>query len=263
MSKKIEDMLRKGMQSMGQVVERAIGKAQATRKVVSEKPRRVASPRTLESVLSIQKVKDLLKIAAERLIPTQIPTLADRRVFEVGDGVGSFSPTLKDRGAKMVVAVEIGGSGFAIAADHVDRQYLVRSSVSRLPFRNGMFDYGVANLLTPYQGDFLHTLKELSRILAPGGTLIATDFHPFGAYARRGSLRIKPSEATMRGLADYYKAARLAGLQLVDIRESFLDETVRSLFETVEEKQIYRILRETPLILCMITRKLSVGREST
>lgn len=259
MAKKIEDILRKGMTSVGQAVEKAIGKAQEAHESVVTTAASVGGGgkgMTLETSMSVQKVKEVLRTSMERLIPTLLPALADRRTLEVADGVGRYAPSLKEHGAKLVVATEIGASGFAVrVADPVNRMYMIRAAVHRLPFSDNAFDFGIVNLLTPYQGNVLQALKELARVLAPGGSLVIADFHPFGAYAKRGAVRVRPTDSSFRGVGDYYKATRLAGLRVTDVRECFVDETVRSAFQTPEEKEAYRGLRDSPLILCLMVKK--------
>lgn len=257
--RKLEELLRKGMTSVGQAVEKAIGKAQEARDSVATTAANVGGGGksvTLETAMSVQKVKEILRTSVERLVPTLLPTLADRRAVEIGDGVGRYAPSLKEHGARLVVATEIGASGFAARiADPVNRMYMIRAAIHRLPFSDNAFDFGIANLLTPYQGNVLQALKELARVLAPGGSFIITEFHPFGAYAKRGAMRVRPTDSSFRGVGDYYKAARLAGLRVTDVRECFVDETVRAAFQTPEEKDAYRSLRDSPLILCLVVKK--------
>ncbi|MBI4237744.1 MAG: methyltransferase domain-containing protein [Deltaproteobacteria bacterium] len=257
--KKIEQLLRRGMQAVGQVVEKAIGKAAAAKQTVVSNTVGAGMPLTIESQLPVPKVREVLRLAAERVVHSIIPALSERRVLELADGVGQHAGTLRDHGARLVVATEIGAANSVVTTDAVSRQYLVRAWVHRLPFRDGAFDFAIANLLTPYQGDFLRALKEIGRVVTAGGTVVLADFHPFGAFARRGAARVRPSESTFRGVADYYKAARLAGVRVTDVREAFLDEGLRSAFVTVEEKQAYRALRDMPLVLCLVAKKGGSG----
>ncbi len=257
--KRLEEIIRKGMTSVGHAVEKAIGKAQEARQSVATTAANVGGGTkhaTLETSISLQKVKEILRASVERLVPTLFPPLADRRALEVADGVGGYAPSMKEHGARLVVTTEIGASGFTMrVADPVSRTYMTRAAIHRLPFIDNAFDFVVANLLTPYQGNVLQALKELARVLTSGGTMVLSDFHPFGAYAKRGSLRVRPTDAAFRGVGDYYKAARLAGLRVVDVRECFIDETVRAAFQTPEEKEAYRNLRDTPLVLCLVVKK--------
>lgn len=261
---KFEDMLRSGMQKIGSAVEKVIGKAREAKQSVSLPAPSTQGdyPPSLEGLLTVPKVRELLRLSVDRMIPNLLPALTDRRAFELADGVGKYAPRMKDHGAKMVVATEIGAGMTNPITDAVNHVYMLRAAIYRLPFEDNVFDFGVANLLTPYQGNVMQAFKEISRVMAPGGTIIITDFHPFGSYAKRGTARVKPVESSFRGLADYYKAARLSGMRVTDIRESFVDETVRALFVTDEEKQIYRTLRDTPLILCMIAKKGTVFSEN-
>ena len=57
---------------------------------------------------------------------------------------------------------------------------IVRSQAARLPFTNNRFSYILARLATQLQGDMVRALRELSRVLAPGGQGVVDDYHPFG-----------------------------------------------------------------------------------
>lgn len=259
MAKRFEQWMRQGMQSVGQVVEKAIGKAQAA-KATMVTGGGLASPPALETHLGVPKLKTLLTLAAERLIPPLLPSLGGRTALEIAEGGGKFALTLKERGAPVVAMIEMGGGNAAITTDTTRHLYVIRAHLRRLPFADGAFDFCVANLATPQQGDFARALKEISRVVAADGRIVIADFHPFGAYTKRGTQRLKPAESTFRGVADYFKLARLAGLTILDIREAFIDETLRALFATPEEKTVYRALKDTPLMVCLVARK-GVGDE--
>ena len=254
MPKKMEEFLRHGMQRLGRVVEKAIGtakQAKATVVATGATPASVA----LETQFGIPKLKELLRFAVDRIVPSVIPTLTNRTVVEIAEETGRFALTCKEQGARLVAALELGAGQPPAVADATRQVYVIRGGLRRLPFADNFFDFGIVNLTTPLQGEFLRSLKEVSRILAPGAGLIVADFHPFGWFARRGATRIKPAESTLRGMGDYFKVARLAGLHVLDLREAFLDETMRAAFVTPEEKIAYRTLKESPLMVCLILRK--------
>ncbi|MBI2346462.1 MAG: class I SAM-dependent methyltransferase [Deltaproteobacteria bacterium] len=258
MARRVEDLLRRGMRGVGTLVEKAIGTAQQARATVAAGSAAPAPP-ALETLLGLPKLRELLQLAADRLVPPLLPNLAGRAVLEVGEGTGRFTLACKEHGAQIVAAFELGAAFTSPLVDMTRRMYVVRGSVRRLPFRDDRFDFGIANLATSQQGDLLRALKEVSRVIQPEGTVVLIDFHPFGWYARRGATRIKPVESTLRGTGDYFKAARLAGLQLCDLREAFIDETMRAAFATPEEKVAYRTVKESPLLLCCVLRKGAAG----
>lgn len=214
-----------------------------------------AAPDSLEGHLGIEHVQGLLATAADKMLRHSLPVLSDQRVLELGEGAGRFAALLTEHGAREVIATEIGPLGLAPVADVAKHVRVVRATTLRLPYRDGTFDFVVANLLSLYQGETVAVLKELSRVLTPGGAVIALDFHPFAAFARRGTVRVRPTETSTRGLGDYYKAARQAGLRVQEVKEGFIDETLRPQFTTPEQKQAYRTFRDKPLVLAMIARK--------
>lgn len=251
---KLEDLLRKGMQAVGSAVEKAIGKAQEAKQTIA--PQSVAGAAvTIEGQLPAPKIRELLRAAADRLVAQLMPALADRRTIEIGDGVGKSAQLLKEHGARMVVATEIGAGGGQSITDALTRMYMVRAGLGRLPFADASFDFAVANLITTYQGDVSKAVKEIARVLTPGAGLILLDFHPFGPYAKRGAVRVRPTDTGLRGVADLFTVARVAHLKITDVREVFVDESVRAAFATTEEKQAYRALRDEPLIIAYTARK--------
>lgn len=260
MAKKMEDLLRRGMQGVGQFVEKAIGKARAAKATVVAGAPSTSQP-AFETSFGLSKLKEILTLANDRIVPPLLPELANKSAIEIAEGTGRFAVPLKEHGAKLVASLEIGTGVPVTNTDSTRQLYVIRGSLRRLPFADAFFDFCIANLATPHQGDFLKSLKEIGRVMAPGADLVVADYHPFGSYAKRGSARIKPVESTLRGMGDYFKVARLAGLRVRDIRESFVDETMRAAFVTPEEKIAYRTLKDNPIMVCLLLRKGSGAQD--
>jgi len=77
------------------------------------------------------------------------------------------------------VAAEIGGKISAVAGmGHMTMSLSVADLNMPLPFRDNQFDRIISNLVIAYLQDPLFTLRELMRVLAPGGRLVATNLKP-------------------------------------------------------------------------------------
>ncbi|AUX09600.1 demethylmenaquinone methyltransferase/2-methoxy-6-polyprenyl-1,4-benzoquinol methylase [Halalkaliarchaeum desulfuricum] len=107
--------------------------------------------------------------------------LADRpidRVLDVGGGTGRAIAPI--RGPERVVADASGGMLRRIT--DLDIQ-AVRSDARRLPFRDAAFDAAVLVDALHHVPDRPAVLREVRRVLAPGGAFVIRDFdpsHPLG-----------------------------------------------------------------------------------
>jgi malonyl-CoA O-methyltransferase len=58
---------------------------------------------------------------------------------------------------------------------------LIRHPFKALPFANKTFDLITCGLAVGHEKDLCQVLAEIGRVLRPGGYLLYSDFHPFGA----------------------------------------------------------------------------------
>lgn len=247
------------MTSLGHFVEGVIGQAKKAKdSVVTTTGAGGVKPIVaLEGQISLVKLKEILFFSVDRLISQAAIHLVDQSALEISDGVGKFGRMLKERGAGLVIQAEIGASTMMYAENApIQSLYTVQASLRKLPFEEGYFDFVLGNFATPYQGDMTRAIREMARMMSVGGNGIFVDFHPFGLYAKRGAQRIKGMGVSIRGFEDYFRICKHNGLVINDIKEAFVDDTVRPLFTTDEEKSVYRRVKDSPLLLCASVRKV-------
>jgi SAM-dependent methyltransferase len=246
MPSSFESSLKSLMVGIGHLIEKIIGEAQKAK--VSVGGRSGLKPiLSLESQFLPAKVSQIITVAIERVCTPLIPNLKGQVAVEIGEGPHLFLSRFIGQQARVPVGCEIKSSPVSRQGDS-SRGYLVRGVPASLPFDKDFFEYVVARLATHLQGDIIRAIKEIGRVTSPGGQGFLVDFHPFGLYAKSGGDRLRPVESTIRGIEDYYKVFRSAGLRIVDIRESFIDESFRNLFEG-EEIQSYRNVKGTPMVI--------------
>lgn len=252
MSKSFEDTLRKAMEALGRFVESVIGKAKQAKVQVSTRGG-VQPILSIESQFSFGRIRDLIEASIQKVMANSIPDLKGGMALEVGEGPAAYGSRMLSAQAKMAVGVEIGGGSVGRQGD-ISRGFVVRAPLARLPFSGAIFTYFMARLATTLQGDVVRAVREIGRILAPGGQGVIIDYHPFGLYAKRGAGRVRPPDSGIHKLEDYYRLCRQASLRVVDVREVFIDEGMRQLFKD-EEIYAYRNLKGTPLLIFLFVYK--------
>ena len=93
-------------------------------------------------------------------------------------------------------------------------------------------------------------MKEFARILAPGGTLLLTDFHP--AAAAQGWRRTFRSNGRVYELENYpytLDQLRVAGLELAECADATIGEPERALFDAAGKPELFSAACRTPSVL--------------
>ena len=127
-----------------------------------------------------------------------LPDLDGRRVLEVGCGTGNISLTLARRGAQ-VVGLDVSSPMLA-AAQQKARQHgfplnLIRGLAGSLPFNEESFDGVISILALDFISDRPGALRELMRVLRPGGFLELALLNRFSLWTLKRVIRawFKPS----------------------------------------------------------------------
>ena len=116
------------------------------------------------------------------------------RALDVGTGSGRYLPLLASTGARLVVGVDMSMPMMTHAVRSVrlppprdasaDQVRLVCGDACRLPFGDASFDLVSSFLMVGDVPDLAAWIHEIARVVAPGGHVIYSDFHP--SWATRG-----------------------------------------------------------------------------
>ena len=99
-----------------------------------------------------------------------------QRILDVATGTGMVAAALARRGAQ-VTGLDQSEAMLAVArARHGDRITLRRGEAERLPFGDGEFDALTFTYLLRYVDDPAATMRELARVVAPGGRIGMVEF---------------------------------------------------------------------------------------
>lgn len=185
-----------------------------------------------------------------------------RRVLDAGSGQGYLSRLLARRGAS-VAAVENARRFHELALAYQRREPLPIShhhaSISSMPFlEDGGFDAAVANYVLIDVPDYAAAIREIARVLRPGGRFVFTVTHGTlsprwhipaldsprredraglmdeGYFVRTAGYvqwgAFKPFLSFHRPMRDYVAACKDAGLELRDIEEPSITDEARRLW---------------------------------
>jgi SAM-dependent methyltransferase len=110
--------------------------------------------------------------------------VANLDVLDAGCAAGEHALWLSERGAR-VIALDASDAMVALARERLgERARVLRADLDApLPFGAGAFDLVVSSLTLHYLRDWLPVLRELARVLRPGGRLVLSTHHPFATVA--------------------------------------------------------------------------------
>jgi SAM-dependent methyltransferase len=110
-------------------------------------------------------------------------------VLEIGSGTGGNLPcygpavtslTMTEPQPPMLRRLQ------RAASRHTQDVTILRAPAEDLPFDNGSFDVAVSTLVLCGVDDQPRALRELRRVLRPGGALVLSRLHPTGDWLRHG-----------------------------------------------------------------------------
>lgn len=162
----------------------------------------------------------LMRIEQEIVEPL-LGQLTARRALDVGSGSGRYLPLLASTGASIVPGLDFSLAMLSRSAGRAR----VCGDACHLPFRPAVFDLVNASLMVGDIANLAAWTREMARVLAIGGHLVYSDFHP--SWAQQGwnrTFRAVDGELhdvtfNPHTLDDHLAALDRAGLRVVAIRE--------------------------------------------
>ncbi len=182
---------------------------------------------------------------------------AEDRVLDVATGTGMVAQELVRRYRCTVVGVDqsaemLGGARARVAADPMlsSRVSLVQGEAERLPFEDEEFDHLTFTYLLRYVEDPGATMRELARVVKPGGRVASLEF-------------AVPGRAVWRWAWSFYTHVGLPTLGRVVSREwahtgRFLAESIPSFYERYPIERVVELWREAGIEDVKV-RSMSLG----
>jgi demethylmenaquinone methyltransferase/2-methoxy-6-polyprenyl-1,4-benzoquinol methylase len=174
----------------------------------------------------------------------------ESRVLDVATGTGLVARALTSRYGCTVVGVDQSPGMLAEARRHANgRTEFVEASADELPFADGEFDALTFTYLLRYVADPAATLRELARVVRPGGTIAGLEFAvPRGVWRPLWELYVR---------AGLPVAGAVAGNGWREVG-SFLGGSIRSFYAAWPESRLEEAWRAAG-IDDVRSRRLSLG----
>jgi demethylmenaquinone methyltransferase / 2-methoxy-6-polyprenyl-1,4-benzoquinol methylase len=189
-----------------------------------------------------------------RALVSAIDPRPDQRVLDVAAGTGLVTAELVRRGAGRVVALDQSEEMLSRARARAartpalaDRVTFVPGEAERLPFSDGEFDALTFTYLLRYVDDRAATMRELARVVAPGGRIGMLEF----GVPRNAALRAAWRAYTRVGLP---ALGRLASPAWYEVGR-FLGSSIERLHGQSDLLGLWR----TAGIDCVRERRMSFG----
>lgn len=141
------------------------------------------------------------------------------RALDAACGTGRHAAHLLDRGHR-VVGTDFSREMMLHAPTEASGAGFVQADLLGLPLREASFDLAVSGLALAHVADLATAVRELARVLVPGGRLVVSVLHPFQAFLawnapfrdEQGRRWFVREHAHTHG--DYIDAFTAAGLQV-------------------------------------------------
>jgi SAM-dependent methyltransferase len=188
------------------------------------------------------------------------------RILDAGCGSGRNMIELQRHGA--VTGVELAEASVEIARGR-DAGEVVAGSVLEMPFPDSSFDFAVSLDVIEHLEDDLGALRELRRVIAPGGALLLTVpayqwlwsghdeiNHHHRRYTRRSLTRVAEQAGWKQSRTTYFNSLLLPIAIILRVLERFNTKTTESSLDLWVPPAPLNWLLERPLTLeaAMIAR---------
>lgn len=215
----------------------------------------VTATRNLVAGLSVAKVNEIFEVIQTREVLPRLPSdFADGLVGHFLFSGSALTSSFRGKGAKSVLVTYLGP--FRLRRQAKEQEFYVQASPERLPYKEWICRWVLLSAPTLPATPMARLIKELGRVIEPGGGGIIVDWHPYSSVVQE-TLKSRPvtDEREGVGFEKYFKALQQSGLIATQVKEIFVDGVLRSLMETTDEKEWYNAQRRKPLALLLIVKK--------
>ncbi len=149
-----------------------------------------------------------------------LPSLAGRDVLDLACGSGRYGKLAREMGARRVIGIDDSAAMLKRAWQESTVALPVQGDMPAIPCHSEAFDVVICALaLGHLTSERMHAaVKDIGRVLRPGGVVVISDFHPF-VYLSGGRRTFTASDGTQYAvvhhphlISNYFSALAAANL---------------------------------------------------
>jgi len=170
--------------------------------------------------------------AEESAMRSLMPDLKGRVVLDLACGTGRYARLAAENGAGLVIGLD--NSMAMLTGRGAEAGWKAGLATSEaMPLANSSVDVVLCGLALGHLPSLDSSMREIARILKPGGWALVSDFHPF-LYLNGARRTFAADEMTyavehyVHLYADYHRVAGEAGLRVEQVLEPGLSESSKS-----------------------------------
>jgi len=198
----------------------------------------------------------------QRLLLLELGHLSGQRLLDAGCGTGRWMDLARERGA-LAAGIDITPKILTEAARKPGVQgRIAEADTACLPFAAGSFSLAVCAFVFGYVERQEETIRELARVVKPGGRIILSDLHP-EALRRRWTSSFRSGESVYEiqrrrySLGEIRAAACSQGLQERKLVEAHFGEPERSIFLRAGKAERFDEVTGIPAVFVLVWERVT------
>ncbi len=160
--------------------------------------------------------------AEEAAMRDLLPELQHKCVLDLACGTGRYGLLAETAGAHLTIGFD---NSPAMLQAHPSKR-IALATTEAIPLARRSVDVVLCGLALGHLPQLEVSMREIGRVLRPNGFALVSDFHPF-MFFNGGQRTFTAADGLTYAVehyphlyADYHRAARMAGLQIVDVIEA-------------------------------------------
>ena len=151
-----------------------------------------------------------------RLSQYLLPAHTSQRVLELGCGPGRYVAMLASFGYKVTGVDPCTFSDWESIKDKYQVDFISGVKGENLPFPNCHFDHAVCLGTILYLDDPVAALKELRRVVKPGGRLVVRTVNKFNLFTRLTGRKMDPASKNLYTMEELCALLKVAGFESLE-----------------------------------------------
>lgn len=200
----------------------------------------------------------------EPIVKSILKNFPSGDTLDAACGTGRYSLFLKSLGHH-VTGIDVSDEMLSLARKKDKTIRFIKGDLNSLPFTDGLFDLVVCGLALHYVDNLDFAIRELTRILRPGGHIVISAIHPIlvalGVHAEFSDESGQRNfiEEKVHWLSDYIRAFQNSSLTVIQCEEPTItkkETTTLQRGSKLSKKTLSQALDGLPIAVIWVLKKI-------